>query len=178
MSNHRMSSRSQYQNRKKSKWSFILTRMDKCSELPPVRACLFDMDGLLIDTEDIYSEVTNIVLRECGKPELPWSIKAQLQGRPGPAVSPANCFIGSITDYIRRPWKSSGSGRSWTLLRKSISTGARSSRKSSSRSAPHSQASFVCSSISRPRASRWPLLHLAILPTTSSRSAISATCLT
>lgn len=53
---------------------------------PPIRACLFDMDGLLIDTEDLYSIVTNEVLRECGKPDLPWSIKAQMQGRPGPEV--------------------------------------------------------------------------------------------
>lgn len=50
---------------------------------PPVRACLFDMDGLLIDSEDIYTICTNIVLHEYGKPSLPWHIKAQIQGRPG-----------------------------------------------------------------------------------------------
>lgn len=42
------------------------------------------MDGLLIDSEDIYTEVTNTILHRYGKPDLPWSIKAQLQGRPGP----------------------------------------------------------------------------------------------
>ncbi|KAL1654602.1 hypothetical protein SLS61_002791 [Didymella pomorum] len=42
------------------------------------------MDGLLIDSEDIYTEVTNTILKRYGKPNLPWSIKAQLQGRPGP----------------------------------------------------------------------------------------------
>ena len=42
------------------------------------------MDGLLIDSEDIYTEVTNTLLHRYGKPSLPWSIKAQLQGRPGP----------------------------------------------------------------------------------------------
>lgn len=47
-----------------------------------MRACLFDMDGLLIDSEDIYSAITNQILQEHGKPLLPWSIKAQLQGRP------------------------------------------------------------------------------------------------
>ncbi|KAL2820902.1 HAD-like domain-containing protein [Aspergillus cavernicola] len=52
--------------------------------LPPVRACLFDMDGLLIDSEDKYSEITNAILHSFGKPTLPWSIKAQLQGRPQP----------------------------------------------------------------------------------------------
>ncbi|RAL15755.1 haloacid dehalogenase superfamily protein [Aspergillus homomorphus CBS 101889] len=53
-------------------------------DLPRVRACLFDMDGLLIDSEDIYTSVTNTILQEYGKPLLPWSIKAQLQGRPAP----------------------------------------------------------------------------------------------
>ncbi|OCL10521.1 HAD-like protein [Glonium stellatum] len=54
------------------------------SSLPPIRACLFDMDGLLIDSEDLYTICTNEVLREYGRPDLPWSIKAQLQGRPRP----------------------------------------------------------------------------------------------
>lgn len=44
------------------------------------------MDGLLIDSEDAYTIVTNTILRENGRPDLPWSIKAQLQGRPGPAA--------------------------------------------------------------------------------------------
>ena len=44
------------------------------------------MDGLLIDSEDKYTTITNEVLRMYGKPELPWSIKAQLQGRPQPEV--------------------------------------------------------------------------------------------
>ncbi|KAJ9602724.1 hypothetical protein H2200_012918 [Cladophialophora chaetospira] len=55
-------------------------------DFPPVRACIFDMDGLLIDSEDAYTLVTNTILRENGRPDLPWSIKAQLQGRPGPAA--------------------------------------------------------------------------------------------
>ena len=54
------------------------------SGLPAIRACLFDMDGLLINSEDLYTICTNMVLREYNKPDLPWSIKAQLQGRPGP----------------------------------------------------------------------------------------------
>lgn len=41
------------------------------------------MDGLLLDTEDLYTECVNLVLRRHGKPDLPWSIKAKLQGRPG-----------------------------------------------------------------------------------------------
>ena len=44
------------------------------------------MDGLLIDSEDIYTKCNNVILHEYGKPSLPWKIKAQLQGRPGPEV--------------------------------------------------------------------------------------------
>ena len=44
------------------------------------------MDGLLIDSEDAYTLVTNQILRENGRPDLPWRIKAQLQGRSGPAA--------------------------------------------------------------------------------------------
>ncbi|EWC45479.1 hypothetical protein DRE_00878 [Drechslerella stenobrocha 248] len=49
---------------------------------PPIRACIFDMDGLLIDSEDIYTRVTDEILARYNKGRLPWSIKAQLQGRP------------------------------------------------------------------------------------------------
>ena len=45
------------------------------------------MDGLLLDTEDIYTACVNIILERYGKPNMPWSIKAKLQGRPGPAAT-------------------------------------------------------------------------------------------
>jgi hypothetical protein len=45
------------------------------------------MDGLLIDSEDIYLNITNTILAEYDKPNLPWKIKAKMQGRPGPEVS-------------------------------------------------------------------------------------------
>jgi pseudouridine 5'-phosphatase len=45
------------------------------------------MDGLLLDTEDIYTQCVNILLSKYGRPELPWSIKAKLQGRPGPQAN-------------------------------------------------------------------------------------------
>jgi pseudouridine-5'-monophosphatase len=54
---------------------------------PPIRAALFDMDGLLIDSEDLYTIATNQILAKYDRPTLPWSIKAQLQGRPGPQAS-------------------------------------------------------------------------------------------
>jgi pseudouridine-5'-monophosphatase len=53
------------------------------ASFPPVRACIFDMDGLLINTEDIYTQCADNVLVRHGRPPLPWSIKAQLMGVPG-----------------------------------------------------------------------------------------------
>ncbi|KAI6714186.1 haloacid dehalogenase-like hydrolase [Diplocarpon mali] len=52
------------------------------SNFPPVRACLFDMDGLLINTEDIYTLCHNILLARYSSGPLTWDIKSQLQGRP------------------------------------------------------------------------------------------------
>lgn len=40
------------------------------------------MDGLLLDTEDLYTLCINEVLARYSRPPLPWSIKAKLQGRP------------------------------------------------------------------------------------------------
>lgn len=54
---------------------------------PRIKACLFDMDGLLINTEDMYTEATNRMLAEYGKGPLPWSVKIELQGRPGPEAA-------------------------------------------------------------------------------------------
>lgn len=42
------------------------------------------MDGLLLDTEDLYTLCINVILSKYGKPNLPWSLKAKLQGRPAP----------------------------------------------------------------------------------------------
>ncbi|KAI5865571.1 HAD-like protein [Durotheca rogersii] len=55
------------------------------TDLPPVRACLFDMDGLLINTEDLYTLCSDIVLERHGRPRLPWSVKARMMGVPGSA---------------------------------------------------------------------------------------------
>lgn len=46
-----------------------------------VRAVLFDMDGLLIDSERIYTDVVNQILKPYGK-EQTWDIKARLMGKP------------------------------------------------------------------------------------------------
>ncbi|SCZ89171.1 BZ3500_MvSof-1268-A1-R1_Chr1-1g01005 [Microbotryum saponariae] len=49
--------------------------------LPQIKGILFDMDGLLIDSERIYTQVSNQVLAPYGK-ELTWEIKAGIMGRP------------------------------------------------------------------------------------------------
>lgn len=43
-----------------------------------------DMDGTLLNTEDIYTEVSSELLAQYGKGPLTWDIKLQLQGLPGP----------------------------------------------------------------------------------------------
>ncbi|EPX71991.1 haloacid dehalogenase-like hydrolase [Schizosaccharomyces octosporus yFS286] len=48
----------------------------------PPKACLFDMDGLLLDTETIYTKSTNIILERYQKGPFPMEIKAQMMGRP------------------------------------------------------------------------------------------------
>jgi pseudouridine-5'-monophosphatase len=45
------------------------------------------MDGLLLDTEDLYTLCINIILERYNRPNMPWSIKAQLQGRPFPQAN-------------------------------------------------------------------------------------------
>lgn len=50
-------------------------------KFPPIRACIFDVDGLLINSEDIYTEIYNEVLHSYNCPNLPWEIKALQQSR-------------------------------------------------------------------------------------------------
>ena len=45
-----------------------------------IQACLFDMDGLLLDTEIIYTEVTQHIVGRFGK-IFDWSIKGNMIGR-------------------------------------------------------------------------------------------------
>lgn len=48
---------------------------------PKIEYCLFDMDGLLIDSERIYTDVTNQILNRYGY-ELSWDVKSKLMGTP------------------------------------------------------------------------------------------------
>lgn len=49
------------------------------------------MDGLLINTEDLYSVAHNSLLADHGKGPLPWEVKITLQGLPG--VESAKRFL-------------------------------------------------------------------------------------
>lgn len=46
----------------------------------PIKAVIFDMDGLLLDTEGIYTEVTQIIAQRFGR-TFDWSIKQNIIGR-------------------------------------------------------------------------------------------------
>ncbi|KAF2665942.1 HAD-like protein [Microthyrium microscopicum] len=50
---------------------------------PAIRACIFDMDGLLINSEDIIGQTTNYLLEKYGRPALTRAIRAQLIGVSG-----------------------------------------------------------------------------------------------
>ena len=47
----------------------------------PARCVIFDLDGVLLDTEHFYTEVTGEICREYGK-TFDWSVKRNMIGRP------------------------------------------------------------------------------------------------
>ncbi|KTW28458.1 hypothetical protein T552_01719 [Pneumocystis carinii B80] len=57
--------------------------MNQNEGLPAIKACIFDMDGLLINTEQLYTEVTNELLARYNKPALSIEVKIQIMGIPG-----------------------------------------------------------------------------------------------
>ncbi|PTB73791.1 HAD-like protein [Trichoderma longibrachiatum ATCC 18648] len=52
------------------------------TSFPPIRACIFDMDGLLINSEDIITQAINQLLEKYSRPPFIRSIRAQLMGIP------------------------------------------------------------------------------------------------
>lgn len=52
-----------------------------------IKACLFDMDGLLLNTEDIYTITADKVLAKYNKGPFTWDIKMKMQGLPGPEAA-------------------------------------------------------------------------------------------
>ncbi|ODV78080.1 HAD-like protein [Suhomyces tanzawaensis NRRL Y-17324] len=47
-----------------------------------IKACLFDMDGTIINTEDLYTYCNTELLSRYGKGPLTWDVKMKVQGRP------------------------------------------------------------------------------------------------
>ncbi|PXX75722.1 pseudouridine-5'-monophosphatase [Pseudomonas sp. LAMO17WK12:I10] len=50
------------------------------NDVGPIKAVIFDMDGLLLDTEGIYTEVTQIIADRYGR-TFDWTIKQNIIGR-------------------------------------------------------------------------------------------------
>ncbi|WP_423909812.1 HAD-IA family hydrolase [Candidatus Spongiihabitans sp.] len=59
----------------------------------PAQFALFDMDGLLLDTEIIYTQVTQSIVGRFGK-TFDWSIKGNMIGLP--AMVAANYLVGAL----------------------------------------------------------------------------------
>ena len=58
-----------------------------------VQACLFDMDGLLLDTESIYTEVTQSIIGPLGH-QYHWGLKSNMIGRP--AIESATYLVETL----------------------------------------------------------------------------------
>lgn len=71
----------------------------------PARIAIFDMDGLLLDTENIYTEITQAIVGEYGK-TYDWSIKSNMIGRP--AIESARYLVKALDlpfsaeDYLQK----------------------------------------------------------------------------
>src|SRR3954470_6908732 len=69
-----------------------------------VRHVIFDMDGVLLNTEPIYTEVTHRITSRYGK-VFDWSVKSDMLGRP--AMDSAEYLVGRLDlpiepeDYLR-----------------------------------------------------------------------------
>jgi pseudouridine-5'-monophosphatase len=59
----------------------------------PVRHAIFDLDGVLLDTEPIYTVASNVVAARYGKTH-DWSIKGNMIGRP--ALDAAKYFVEAL----------------------------------------------------------------------------------
>ncbi|GER52044.1 haloacid dehalogenase-like hydrolase superfamily protein [Striga asiatica] len=66
------------------------TMVEAPSTKPSITHVIFDMDGLLLDTEKFYTEVQEIILARYNK-TFDWSLKAKLMGRK--AIEAARIFV-------------------------------------------------------------------------------------
>ncbi|MBI5505590.1 MAG: HAD-IA family hydrolase [Deltaproteobacteria bacterium] len=71
----------------------------------PVACAIFDLDGVLLDTEHFYTEVTQQICRDYGK-TFDWSIKRNMIGRP--SLESAQYLVDALSlpispqEYLRR----------------------------------------------------------------------------
>ncbi|MBM4245638.1 MAG: HAD-IA family hydrolase [Deltaproteobacteria bacterium] len=71
---------------------------------PPATHVIYDMDGLLLDTERFYTEVTQQIVGRYGK-TFDWSVKSNMVGRP--ALESARYLVATLAlpitaeDYLR-----------------------------------------------------------------------------
>lgn len=71
----------------------------------PARCVIFDLDGVLLDTEHFYTEVTDEICRGYGK-TFDWSIKRNMIGRP--SLESARYLVDALSlpiepeEYLRR----------------------------------------------------------------------------
>lgn len=71
---------------------------------PPATHVIYDMDGLLLDTERFYTEVTQQIVGRYGK-TFDWSVKSNMVGRP--AIESARYLVATLElpisaeDYLR-----------------------------------------------------------------------------
>ncbi|WP_426118785.1 HAD-IA family hydrolase [Pseudomonas sp. DSP3-2-2] len=66
------------------------------SERGPIKAVIFDMDGLLLDTEGIYTEVTHLIASRYGR-TFDWAVKQHTIGRG------ARDFAGFVIQELELP---------------------------------------------------------------------------
>ncbi len=70
----------------------------------PVRSVIFDLDGVLLDTEILYTEITREIVGRFGK-TFDWSLKRHMVGRP--AIDSARYLVEALAlpirpeDYLR-----------------------------------------------------------------------------
>lgn len=73
----------------------------------PITHVLWDMDGVLLDTEKLYTQATRTVVARYGR-EYDWSLKAQMMGRRAPEA--AALLVDRLQlpltpeEYLRESW--------------------------------------------------------------------------
>ncbi|KAF5196393.1 (DL)-glycerol-3-phosphatase [Thalictrum thalictroides] len=73
-----------------SNFKMSISSNEISTKRPSITHIIFDMDGLLIDTENFYSQVQEVILARFGK-TFDWSLKAKMMGKK--AIESAKIFV-------------------------------------------------------------------------------------